>query len=231
MQAVNALTTETTPPGHTRRRVWVHPELKSHSLLVLTFSRLHLVPLAGAPKTELVSAVETGDLNNLLGPLAVVVELAAVRHLKLDLLTNSMVVEYGNGDQLTMVFATPEAADGCFAKLWQRLGDGYQLQPYKRDAWAMSRSPLVFLVGALVMVAAMSLTLSAFEDMASSRAAARLVEPDGPKVIAKSALESLLDWIDWRTVCAAGGVAAGASQVWLYRRLTRPPTSLEVMRT
>ena len=71
-----------------RRRVWAHPDVKSHSLVVLTFEQLCLAPLAGAPKAELVAAAEAGgDLDDLLGPLAVVVDLIAVRRLKLDLLT------------------------------------------------------------------------------------------------------------------------------------------------
>lgn len=228
MPAPYDITLETTIPGHTRRRVWAHPEVKSHSLVVLTFSRLHLAPKAGAPKADLVAAVEAGgDLDRLLGPLAVVVDLIAVCRLKLDLLANSLVVEYLAGglgtSRLTVVLATPEAADACFTKFWRRLGDGYQLQPYKRDAWALSRGPLALLAGALVLTAALALAFSAFEDSASARASAS----DGPRVVSKAAPR----WMDWRAVCAAGGVAAGASQVWLYRRLTRPPQALEVMRT
>ncbi len=236
MTTLDDITLETTIPGHTRHRVWVHPELKSHSLLVLTFDRLHLTPLAGVPKTGLISAIEAGDnLDNLLGPLAVVVNLIAVRHLKLDLLRNSLIVEYVNGglgtSQFTVVFDTPEAADACFTQLWRRLGDGYQFQPYKRDAWALARGPLSLLAGALVATALLAFALSAFEDTASARAAARLSVSDGAKITAKSRLELLCGRIDWRAVCATGGIAAGASQVWLYRRLTRPPASLEVMQS
>ena len=230
MRAANAITLDTTLPGSSRRRVWVHPEVKSHSLVVLTFDRLHVAPLAGAPKADLLAAVGAGgDLEDLLGPLAVVVELISVQHLKLDLLSNALVVEYANGlgtSRLTVVFAGPEAADLCFTKLWRRLGDGYKLRPYQRDPWTLARGPLVMLVGVLVATAALALTLSAFEDMASARAVARLAA-DG-KALPKTPLEYLLGWMSWRAVCAAGGVAAGASQVWLYRKLTRPPVSLEV---
>lgn len=213
MAAPFDITLETTIPGHTRRRVWAHPDARSHSLVVLTFEQLHLAPLAGAPKPDLVAAVEGGGpLDDLLGPLAVVVDLIAVRRLKLDLLANALVVEYARGlgtSRLTVVFATPEAADTCFTKLWRRLGDGYALQPYARDTWTLARAPLAVLAGVLLATAALVLALSAAEDMASARP---------PR-------------LDWRAVCAAGGVAAGAAQVWLYRRLTRPPVSLEVLRT
>src|SRR5215207_2566563 len=95
MPVVNADPPETLLPGATRRRVWAHPEAKSHSLVVLTFERMLAAPLAGAPKPEVVSAVENGgNLDELLGPLAVVVDLATVRDVKLDLLTNSLAVDY-----------------------------------------------------------------------------------------------------------------------------------------
>lgn len=222
MPAAYDITLETTIPGHTRRRVWAHPDVTSHSLVVLTFEQLCLAPLAGTPKAELVAAVEAGgDLDHLLGPLAVVVDLVAVRRMKLDLLTNSLVVEYLNGglgtSRLTVVFATPEAADACFTKTWRRLGDGYPLQPYARDAWALARAPVLTLLGVLLTTAALALMSSVFEDTAPARD--------------RSPLEALLGGLDWRGVCAAGGVAAGAAQVWLYRRLTRPPVSLEVLRS
>ena len=213
MPAPFDITLETTIPGHTRRRVWAHPGVRSHSLVVLTFEQLHAAPLAGAPKAEVVAAAEAGGpLDDLLGPLAVAVDLIAVRRVRLDLMTNSLGVEYLRGlgtSRLTVVFATAEAADACFTKLWRRLGDGYALQPYARDAWALARAPLAVLAGVLLATAALVLALSAAEDMAS---------PRPPR-------------LDWRAVCAASGVAAGAAQVWLYRRLTRPPASLEVLRT
>lgn len=226
-------TLDTKIPGSTRRRVWAHPDVTSHSLAVLTFSRLYLAPLAGAPKAELLAAIENGgDLEKLLGPLAVVVELISVSRLKLDLLSNALVVEYVSGglgtSRLRVVFATPEAADLCFTKFWRRLGDGYTLQPYKRDAWALARAPLAILAAALVTTAVLVFVLSTFEDMATARAAQIA---DGQRPSARTPLEWLLGGLDWRAVCAVGGLAAGLSQVWLYRRFTQPPRSLEVTRT
>ncbi|MBN9121784.1 MAG: hypothetical protein J0I06_22030 [Planctomycetes bacterium] len=240
MPVANANLLETTLPGANRRRVWAHPEAKSHSLVVLTFDRLLAAPLAGAPRPEVVAAAEGGgDLDELLGPLAVVVDLAAVRDVKLDLLSNSLAVEYAKGGlgtgRLTVVFANPESADSCFTKLWRRLGDGHTLRPYKRDTWALARAPLVLLVGALLVTAILVLELSVFEDMASARAAARmgapdLGGPDGAAVPPRAPLEAVLGRLNWRAVCAVGGAVCAVAQVWLYRRLTRPPVLLELVR-
>jgi hypothetical protein len=238
MPVVNASSVlETTRPGATRRRTWAHPEVQSHSLVVLTSDRLYATPLAGAPRPEILAAVEAGhDLDDLLGTLTVVIDLGAVRGAKLDLLTNSLVVEYAKGglgtSRLTVVFSTPEAADAFYTKLWRRLGDGFRLAPYKSDPWTAARAPLALLAGALLVTAALALVLSVFEDMASARAAAQLGAPgpggpDGPK----APLEVLLGWMNWRAVCALGGVVAAVAQVWLYRKLTRPPVALELVRT
>ena len=235
MPAVNASTLEPAPAGATRRRAWAHPEVKSHSLVVLTSGRLHATPLAGAPRPETLAAVDSGDLDELLGPFAVTVDLALVRRAKLDLLTNSLVVEYAragsSAGRLTVAFATPEAADACFTKLWRRL-DGHRLRPYKRDVWAAARGPLALLAGVLLATALLVLMLSVFEDAAPARTAAQLTSRGSSGTAAtKSPAEMLVGWADWRWVCAAGGAAAAASQVWLYRRLTRPPVALELVRT
>jgi len=241
MLDTNAITLETTLPGHTRRRVWSHPEVKSHSLVVLTFNRLHVAPLTGTPRAETRTAIESGaDLDELFGPLAIVVDLAKVRRVKLDLLTNSLKIEYVNGgpgtNWLTVVFAKPETADICFTKLWRRLGNSCQLLPYQRDSWSLARTPLMLLAAVLLATAAMALALSVFEDMASARAAAQVSTPDSGEMgnkgtLPRSPLEVVFGWLDWRVVCAVGGFGAAAAQVWLYRRLTRPPVSLELIRS
>ena len=98
MPDVNASTIATALPGGTRRRTWANPEVLSHSLVVLTFDRLYTTPLAGAPRPEVLAAADAGhDLDELLGPLAVVVDLFSVRQVKLDLLTNSLSIEYAKG--------------------------------------------------------------------------------------------------------------------------------------
>ncbi|MBM3980723.1 MAG: hypothetical protein FJ304_10640 [Planctomycetes bacterium] len=236
MFATAAPSLDNTLPGATRRRVWASPDVRSHSVVVLTVERLHVAPLTGAPKPEIVAATVAAiagcdDIDDLLGPFALSVDLASVRGVTLDLHTNSLIVEYAKGGTataaLTVVFATPETADACFTKLWRRLGDGYKLQPYRRDAWASARAPLTLLIGALLATMALALLLSVFEDMAAARAGA----PDGAPASPLAPLARLLDWMDWRAVCALGGAAMAAAQVWLYRRLTRPPAALELYRT
>ena len=204
-----------------------HPEVRSHSLVVLTFDRLYVTPLAGTPKPKMLAAVEAGDdLDDLLGSLAVVIDLTSVSRVKLDLLGNALAVEYAKGGlgtaRVKVVFETPEAADACYTKLWRRLGDGFALQPDARDAWTAARAPLALLAGALLVTAALAAGLSVFEDMASARAAANAG--------GRAPLDALVGWMDWRAVCAVGGVVAGVAQVWLYRRLTRPPAALELAR-
>src|SRR5207253_8231765 len=104
-----------------------------------------------------------------------------------------------------------------------------------RDNWSLARGPLALLLGALVVTAVLALVLNVFEDMASARAASQVSTPGlgelGSKMnLPKSPLEALLGWLDWRVVCGLGGVAASLSQVWLYRRFTTPPASLELIR-
>ena len=43
--------------------------------------------------------------------------------------------------------------------------------------------------------------------------------------------EGLARWLDWRVVCGLGGAVAAVLQVWIYRRLTQPPLSLELIRS
>jgi hypothetical protein len=241
MPVVNATDIETTLPGTTRRRTWAHPEVASHSLVVLTFTQLYAAPLAGPPRPETLAADEAGhDLDELLGPLTVAIDLSSVHNVKLDLLTNSLTIEYAkaglDASRLTLVFANPEAADACYTKLWRRLGDDFKLQPYTKSSWALAREPLVLLIGALLTTALLALVLSIYEDMASARAAIQagtmeLGAPEAAPPPPKTVMEWLLGWMDWRAVCGLGGVVAAVAQVWLYRRLTRPPVSLELART
>ena len=240
MQAVNTLPLplETTLPGHIRRRVWSHPELSSHSVVVLTFDRLYMAALTGSPKPELMAAIESGaDLDELLGPLTTVIDLPAIRQLSLDLLTNSLNVEYsGNGSakgRLRLTFSNPEAADACFTKIWRRLGDGFQLVPYKKDSWQSIRGPLGLLAVVLLATAVLSGLMSVYQDMASPRQAQAASHSETAAVheFANSRWNSLSKILNWRVICGLGGIGAACAQVWMYRRLTTPPVSLELIRT
>jgi hypothetical protein len=240
MPVLNSIPFDTTIPGHTRRRTWSHPELTSHSVLVLTYDRFYLAPLSGTPKSESLAAIEAGvDLDDLLGPLTTVIDLENIRQLTLELVVNSLTIEYvGRGmkrSRVRLTFATPEAADACFTKIWRRLGADFQLAPYKRDAWHSMRSPLLVLATILIITAAMSGILSIHEDMPSTHMHQPNQSTTGVSSArvdaAKSTWSSLLGWMNWRVVCGLGGVAAACSQVWLYRRLTTPPESLELIKT
>lgn len=241
MPGLNLIPLETALPGHARRRTWSHPELSSHSALVLTFDRLYLTPLTGSPKPELLAAIESGaDLDTLLGPLATVIDVDAIHKLTLDLLTNSLNIEYagsraGKG-RLSITFATPEAADACFTKIWRRLGEGFQLAPYQRDTWHSVRGPLGLLAVIFLITATMAGILSMHEDRATTRIPtsvnhAALGEIVVAENLPKSQWDTLLDWLNWKVICGVGGVAAACSQVWMYRRLTTPPVSLELIKT
>jgi hypothetical protein len=219
MPAANANYPEAASPDRNRRRIWTRPTVTSHAFLVLTPDQLYLAPEAGEPNPELLAVIQDGaDLNDTLGQQTVVVDLVTVRHVKLDLLTNSILVEYtagGRAAEERLTFATPEAADACFSKVWRRLGEGLRLVPYERDTWALCRGPLLLLLGALLATGALTLVLSVIADM-------------GPGE--RPAAAALVGWLDWRLVCAVGGMFAAASQVWLFRRLTTPPAALELTR-
>lgn len=232
---------EAAHPAPTRRRVWRHPDLTSHGILVLTFDRISLSSDTHRPKPELIAAIEAGgDLDQLLGALAVVIDLASVRRLRLHLQTNSIMIEYvGHGQgksRQRVTFATPEAADACFTKIWRRLGHDVELVPYRSNSWSMARAPLGLFLGALIVTAALALMLNIFQDMSSvhpvAHASTQGVGELGSRVpFPKSALGKILAWLDWRVVCGLGGVVAAVSQVWLYRRLTTPPACLELIRS
>jgi hypothetical protein len=226
MPALDVVPSDTEFPGLSRRRVWSHPELKSHSVAVLTLRRLHLAPLSGEPKPGVLAAIDKGaDLDDLFGPLATVIDLPAVRRVKLDLLANSLAVEYDAAGQkvvrVVVVFATADAADKFFSKLWRRLGERYSLLPYKRGVAELARAPVALLVGVLTATALLVFGANVADDLEAARAA------QGGAV---SALEAAFGWLNWKAVCAAGGVGAAVSQVWLYRRLTQPPVRLELVR-
>jgi hypothetical protein len=157
--------------------------------------------LNATPTPESLAALETGaDLDDF-------IDLGTIHRVQLDLLSNSLVVEHAAGRE-RVAFATPEAADACFTRLWRRLGDGYQLTPPTRDPWALAREPLALLLGTLLMVAGFVLLLNVIPDVTADR--------------------TPLGRLNWQTVCAVGGAVAAVSQVWLYRRLTTPAVSLEL---
>lgn len=200
--------TDTVFPGFTRRRVWRAPEVRSHALVVLTATRLYLVPLGVTPPAAVEDAA---DLDAALGPTATVIELAAVRRLTHDLLAFTLRLECAARPTVAR-FASAEAADAAFAMLWRRLGAAFALAPPRPDPWAAARGPVAVLAGLLTATLALALAVSAADDLPAHPAAAALRT------------------MDWRVVCGVGGAALAVVQAVLYRRLTRPPTRLDLTR-
>jgi hypothetical protein len=200
--------TDTGYPGFTRRRVWRAPEVRSHSLVVLSATRLYLVPLGVDPPADVEDAA---DLGAVLGPTATAIELSAIRRLTHDLLAFTLQLECA--DRPTIVtFATAEPADAVFAMLWRRLGTEFELTPSRPDPWAVARVPVAVLAGLLIATLTLALAASAADDL-----------PANPVTSALRAME-------WRVVCGFGGAALAVVQAILYRRLTRPPSRLALTR-
>lgn len=201
---------DTTLPGLTTRLVWHGADLRSHALAVLTASRLYLVPLDTVMVPGIVAELRAGvDVDAALGRAAVVVDLAAVRRLELDLPRDTLLVESASGTTAVR-FATAEAADVAFTTAWKRLGDGFELVPYKLDARQAARRPLAAMAGVAAGTFVFGLGVYVVNDVA------------GP----------LPEWLaplaNWRAVCGFGGGVLACLQVWLYRRLTTAPERLEV---
>jgi hypothetical protein len=234
MSAAPAVDTPPVVPA-TRPRVWAAPLVRSHGLVVLAADRLVLAGPGGPPLPQLRAAAETGaDLDGLLGPQDMCVELADVRRASFDLAGNAMTLDCGPS-RVTVVFADADAADSCFTRLWRLLGKDCSLVPYRRDPWALAAAPLGLLAAVLILTAVLAGAVNTFDEYSADRpagslsipAAGPLGRPDDGSV---SAMERLLGWMDWRVVCGLGGAAAAATQVWLVRRVTAPPAALELVR-
>jgi len=215
------------------RRVWPHPELQSHSLLVLTLDQIYLSPLTGPPRPEVVAAADFGDdLNELLGSVVTIIELASIRRLKLDLLLNSITIEYiksGSAQRVSLAFSNTESADMCFSRIWRRLGDSSRLENVR--SWRkLARAPFFLMTVVLLFTALLSLAIHVMEDLAAGHSAASVNMPGDTVIVPRSPLHNWIGAMDWRVVCVLGGAAAAATQVWFYRRITQPPLALEVVR-
>jgi hypothetical protein len=200
--------TDTVFPGFTRRGVWRAPEIRSHALVVLTATRLYLLPPGVEPP---VAVEDAADLDAALGPAATVIELSAVRRLTHDLLAFTLRLECADRPAV-VTFASAEAADAAFAMLWRRLGPAFALDPPRADPWALARGPVAVLAGLLTATLALALAVSAADDLPASPATAALRT------------------MDWRVVGGLGGAALAVVQAVLYRRLTRPPARLDLTR-
>jgi hypothetical protein len=214
----------TQPPGFAKRRIWTAPELVSHAAAVLTQARLYLVPGNAPPPAESVRAVETGaDPAEAFGALVTVINLGSVRTVTHDLLANTVHLDAlaGSGmtgtwtSRATLAFASAEPADALFTKLWRRLGDAYKLRPDRPPTSQAVQAPLAVLAGVLIATALLVIAANAAAD-AGPTTPAWLV-PFGR--------------LSWQVVAVAGGIAAAFVQIWMYRRLTRPPQRLELVKS
>jgi hypothetical protein len=219
---------DTLRPGTTRRRVWQSPAVVSHSLLALTLTKLYLAPAGPPPKADAVTAILDGaNLDDAFGPLALAIDLPAVRRVKLDLTANSLAIGYdptrgrpgGSGvvgrtprAEVVIAFADHATADEVYTKVWRRLGERVTLHRHGTAAAGAARRPMAVMAGILAATAATALTSVVVSDLA-----------DPPRLLAPFAA------LDWRAVCGLGGAALAALQLWLYRHLTQPPTALELV--
>jgi hypothetical protein len=214
----------TQPPGFAKRRIWTSPELTTHAAAVLTPARLYLVPGISPPPADSVRAVEAGaDPAEAFGSLVTIVNLGSVRSVTHDLLANTVHLDAlaGSGmtgtwtSRATLAFAKAEAADALFTKLWRRLGDDYKLRPDRPPLSQTVQSPLAVLAGILIATALLVIAANAAAD--HGPAAPSWLAPFGT--------------LSWQAIAVAGGIAAAVVQVGMYRRLTRPPQRLELVKS
>lgn len=145
----------------------------------------------------------------LTGATETVIDLATVRRVTLDLVANTFTLHAR--PTVTVEFADAETADAVYTAVWRRLGRRFVLAPPGRSNWELARTPVAFMAGVLTGTIALSLTANALADLGGGT---------GPLAAFAPA--------DWRIVGGLGGAALAGLQVWLYRRLTRPPHRLEL---
>lgn len=219
--AVHAPIDQTLPPGFAKRRVWVAPHITSHSAVILTPIRLYLAPGSTPPPADIIASVTAGsDPANVFGPLITTINLGAVRSVTHDLLTNTVNIDSdmsgGNTGSWTsrasVAFSDAEQADALFTKLWRRLGDEFKIRPDHPPLMQMAQLPLTVLLGILIATGILAFATNAAADFGANA-------PGWMKA---------LQVTNWQTIAVCGGIAAAVVQVWLYRRLTRPPVRLEL---
>lgn len=190
----------------------------SHSLMVLTLPRLFLAPATGGAHSESVQALEQGaDIESVVGPLATVIDLHSIKRVQLDLVQNSLRIEYINtltGKASTAIrFASSEIADAAFSKLWRRLGQEYRLQPYRPEPYALAQIPIIAILTVLLTTAFLAIAMNVLQDV---------------PLFGNPTWASMLP--GWKVICSFGGAVAALITVWLHRRLTSPPERLVLIR-
>jgi len=197
------------------------PDIRSHSLVTLTLVKLYLAPAGGAVRPETIQAIQNGaDLDATFGPLGTVIDLQNVTKVRLDLLTNTLVIEYrANGRSAARVAIeclTHETADDIYTKVWRRLGERFEVKADKKDPWELARGPVVVMAAILLLTPVLALGSNVAADG----------RPDPTQYFG---LMRIFAWVDWKVICGVGGGLLALLQLWLYRRLTNPPSRLELV--
>jgi hypothetical protein len=210
---------DTTAPGHTRRRIWMAPAVQSHSLVVLTLTKLSLAPAAIKVNPQVAQRIQNGaDVEETLGDLVTTIDLSTIQRLKFDLLTNTLALDYfvqacgkAQACRAVLAFNGHDPADEVYTKLWRRLGERFELKPIRRDTWDLARFPVAVMAGVLLLTTVFGILGNAANDASQATSFWRHFAT-----------------YDWRLVCGLGGASLAILQIWLYRRLTQPPKELEL---
>ena len=219
---------DTTVPGMTRRRIWLAPAVQSHSLIMLTLTKLSVAPATVTVNPHLVQRIQNGaDIEATLGEFVTTIEISSIHRVKFDLVSNALTIEYdsrsshqnlgansgtlGRLCRVVLSFSSHESADEVYTKVWRRLGERFELKSQRRDAWDLARFPVAVMAGILVLTTVFGILGNAAADAEKS-----------------TSFWKLFASYDWRVVCGVGGATLAVLQMWLYRRLTQPPKLLEL---
>ena len=142
-----------------------------------------------------------------------VIDLATITCVRHELADNAVTIESPAASPVRLAFTAAEVCDDVYSRLWARLGPAVELRPYRTAFWSAAREPLGVMAGVLLATLTLTLTVEAAADVAGPSFPVRLVPG-----------------LDWRLVAGLGGAGLALAQVWLYRRLTRPPACLELIR-
>ncbi len=146
------------------------------------------------------------------------VDPAAVRLATLHLDANAIAIELdGRRAPVAVALADAATADAVFTHLVRCCGPGYALATDRPTRLELARTPLGVMAGVAVAAGILAVTVSGLPDVVVN-------VPDPPAWL------RALARLDWRLVSGTGGVALAAAQVWLYRRVARPPAWLTLRR-
>jgi hypothetical protein len=184
--------------------------VNSHSLITLTLLRMYLSPKHNNPRNQAESVQKGVDLDSVFGPDATIIDLSTIHSVKFDMIANTLTLDFVSADKpgrVQLSFNSHETADDVYTKLWRRLGDQVELRKFRSDYWELARMPVALMAVVIIGVALISAISNAASDLSS-------------KPI----------WLDWRWICGFGGIILAMLQLLLYRRITQPPQTLELIR-